>query len=237
MVGEGLPAGSAVARAGRRYGSALPSACVRELEDGGNPGREAIALRSVELVPVRGEAAKERREPRVANRGRSRPRPGGGTPTSGRNGVAEPRTGGRPGASRAVLRFPDGEADAQRTADGVGSGEAGVMASQDAADCVSRQSVRGGRPGHRSAADRSGNRRAIVFAGPFHRGIYAMRGDRWGPIARCDCTESARMQPLVACMRYRTSCALRIATPRRGKSRCRPLRARRRAPAPGSSGA
>lgn len=175
-VEEGLPAGPAVARAGRRYGSARLPACVRELEDGGNPGGEAVALRSVELVPVRGESAKEFREPRVADRDRSRPGPGGGTPTSGRNGVAEPRTGGRPGASRAVLRLPDGEADAQRTADGVGAGEAGVMASQDAADRVSRQSVGGGRPGHRAAADRSGNRRAIVFTGPFHRGIYAMPG-------------------------------------------------------------
>ena len=181
-VDQGLPAGSAVARAARRYGSALLLACVRELEDGGNPGREAIALRSVELVPVRGESAKKLREPRVADRDRSRPRPGGGTPTSGRNGVAEPRTGDMPGASRAVLRLPDGEADAQRTADGVGAGEAGVMASQDSADRVSRQSVGGGRAGHRTAAERSGNRRAIVFAGPFHRGIYAMPGRRWDPL-------------------------------------------------------
>ena len=134
------PVLSALARVRRRYGSALPSARVREFEDGGNPGCKSIALRRVELSPVLGELAQKIRELGVADRNRFRSHPGGGTPTSDRNGVAEPRNGGMPQTSCAALRLPDGETDAQRAADRVGSGETGVMASQHAADRVSGQS-------------------------------------------------------------------------------------------------
>ena len=124
----------------RRYGSALLSARVREIEDGGNPGCESIALWRVELIPVFCELAQKLRESAVADRNRFRSHPGGGTPTSGRNGIAEPRNGGMPQTSCVALRLPDGETDAQRAADRVGSGETGVMASQHAADRVSGQS-------------------------------------------------------------------------------------------------
>ena len=93
------PVLSALARVRGRYGSALLSARVREFEDGGNPGCEAIALRRVEFIPVFGELAQKRRESGVADRNRFRSHPGGGTPTSGRNGIAEPRNGGMPQTS------------------------------------------------------------------------------------------------------------------------------------------